>query len=270
MPELSAAPAPSKTIAQVFLLILALAGIAGLGMHGPIAQWAAYHDFADQRSFCGVPNFMDSASNLVFLLGGLMVLRDLDRYPSGLRLFFVAMAVSLVALFAGSTYYHLQPNDARLLWDRLPIASLFALLFVQILLELGIFARTRRNVALALVYWLLSCASVFWWSWTGDLRAYAFFQFFPLIGLVALVPYCFFTGQRGRAKLYLVLIVGYGLAKFFETFDVETLSATGGLISGHTLKHLLSGITVLGYFHLYRKNFGAAVPVTTGGAHGRA
>ena len=242
---------PHTFLARAFLLVLAIAGIAGLAFHGPIAQWAAYHDFADQRSFCGVPNFMDSSSNIVFALAGILVFRDLPKYPAAHRFLFIPMGVSLFALFAGSTYYHLAPSDARLLWDRLPIASFFALLFVQILLELGIFAQTARNQAFAIVYWLLSCASVFVWSWTGDLRAYGFFQFFPLVSLVALAPFCFFSGQPRRAGLLLILIVGYGLAKLFETFDFQTMSLTGGLISGHTLKHLFSGATVLAYFIAY-------------------
>jgi len=245
--------APSTRYVRVFLFVLALAGIVGLGVHGPIAQWAAYHDFADQRSFCGVPNFMDSTSNIVFALAGALVLRDMGRYPAGNGFFFVAMAISLFGLFAGSTYYHLAPSDARLLWDRLPIASFFALLFVQILFELAVFDPSPRNVALGIGYWLLSCASVFLWAWSGDLRAYGFFQFFPLASLVALMPYCFASGRQQRGFLLLVLILGYGLAKFFETFDFQTMSATGGLISGHTLKHLFSGLTVLAYFMLYRR-----------------
>jgi hypothetical protein len=247
----SSFPVPHTPLARAFLLVLAIAGIAGLTFHGPIAQWAAYHDFADQRSFCGVPNFMDSSSNIVFALAGILVFRDLPKYPAPHRFLFIAMGVSLFGLFAGSTYYHLAPSDARLLWDRLPIASFFALLFVQILLELGIFAQTARNQALAIFYWLASCASVFVWSWTGDLRAYGFFQFFPLVSLLALAPFCFFSGEPKRAALLLVLIVGYGLAKVFETFDFQTMSLTGGLISGHTLKHLFSGATVLAYFIAY-------------------
>jgi len=34
----------------------------------------------------------------------------------------------------------------------------------------------------------------------------------------------------------------YGLAKLLETFDQQVLAMTGGLLSGHTLKHLAAAM----------------------------
>ena len=230
-----------------------MAGILGLLFYGPIAQWASYHDFADKRFLCGIPNFMDSFSNAAFLLAGIFVLFNLKNYPSNYRFFFVAMGLSMVCLFVGSFFYHLSPNNLRLVWDRLPIASFFSLLFLQIVFELKIFEYTKRNFNLAIVYWLLSCASVFVWFYTADLRIYAFAQFFPLVSVLILIPVCFVIGQRQKAILFCFMIGGYGLAKIFETFDYQTLMLTNGLISGHTTKHTIAGLSVLGYFFAYKK-----------------
>ena len=52
------------------LAILLLALFAGVMTLEPIAQSAAYHDFADQRFLLGVPNLLDVASNVAFLIVG--------------------------------------------------------------------------------------------------------------------------------------------------------------------------------------------------------
>lgn len=39
----------------------------------------------------------------------------------GWTFFFVGVA----AVALGSSYYHLKPNDARLIWDRLPVSFFF-------------------------------------------------------------------------------------------------------------------------------------------------
>ena len=126
------------------LLIIAFLGIAGLIWNGSIPQWASYHNFADKRSFCGIPNFFDTFSNFSFFVAGIYLLvkfqkaKKLNNFSIKDIIFYYAMALSLISLFLGSFYYHLQPNDIRLVWDRLPIASFFSLLFLQILFEMKI------------------------------------------------------------------------------------------------------------------------------------
>lgn len=232
-----------------FLIFLAISSILGLLFYGPIYQWASYHDFADKGLLCGVPNFMNTVSNIAFLLAGIFVLFNLKNYPSDYRFFFIAMGLSMFFLFAGSAFYHLDPSDLRLVWDKLPIASFFSLLFLQIVFELKLFEFTKRNFNLAILYWLLSCASVFVWFYTTDLRMYAFAQFFPLVSVLILIPICFVIGQNRKAILFSFLIGGYVLAKIFEKFDYQTLMLTNGLISGHTI----AGLAILGYFYIYKK-----------------
>lgn len=94
-----------------------------------IPQPQAYHLFADRRSFLGIPNFGDVVSNLPFALLGLWGLAFLlranpnritgqfldqrERWPY----LFVFAGLLLTAF--GSSYYHLDPNNTRLVWDRL-------------------------------------------------------------------------------------------------------------------------------------------------------
>ena len=59
-------------IAMLFLLV------------PPIPQDPAYHNFADKRSFLGIPNFADVMSNVPFMLGGFYGVYGLfsNRSPS--------------------------------------------------------------------------------------------------------------------------------------------------------------------------------------------
>src|SRR6185312_6377098 len=105
-------------------------------------QPQSYHAFADDRTLLGVPNFWNVVSNLPFLGVGLAGLRALLPAGSPVVARFreprerwawatVFAAVLLTGL--GSAWYHLAPGDARLVWDRLPIALMYGALIVAIL-----------------------------------------------------------------------------------------------------------------------------------------
>lgn len=95
-------------------------------------QPQSYHHFADRHAWLGIPNFGDVASNLpfaiigawglLFLASGRSVgrfLQDCERIPY----FFVFAGLLLTAF--GSAYYHLAPDNNRLVWDRLPMTIVF-------------------------------------------------------------------------------------------------------------------------------------------------
>lgn len=240
---------------RISFLLLAISAIVGLYIHGSIPQWASYHDFADKRSFCGLPNIMDTMSNIAFLIAGIYLMWKFNVVKKQHiiefrdKFFYVAMSLSLMALFMGSYYYHWHPDNQRLIWDRLPIASFFSLLFMQILFQLKILKDKKLNLMMAISYWLFSCLSVFIWSYTGDLRTYAFAQFYPLACVLLMGVSCLMTPEyRKYTQSFFILIVGYGLAKIFESHDYEFLIYTHGKISGHTTKHLVAGLTMLFYF----------------------
>ena len=93
-----------------------------------VAQPISYHDFADQRRLLGVPNFMDVASNLAFLVAGLYGLRILGRSrfaDTRERLPYAILFAAVIVTCFGSAYYHLAPNNATLFWDRLPMTLAF-------------------------------------------------------------------------------------------------------------------------------------------------
>jgi len=203
----------------------------------PVLQSTRYFGHADQRAFLGVPNALNVLSNLPFAFAawfGMRRARALaDPQRSAARISFLAIG----AVTFGSGYYHLAPDSAGLLVDRLPISLSFAALFAWILGDrLG--ARwTARTLVPLLALSLLTL-----WIWygsgklDGDLRPYGLVQAIPLGSVPFLLA--LFPGELDERRFALALLL-YLLAKACEHFDAE-IYALGELVSGHTLKHLLA------------------------------
>ncbi len=229
-------------------------GLGALLLVPPIPQDLAYHRFADERMFLGIPNFGDVASNFAFLLVGVVGLivvcqkqeRAIFQWPEDRRPYAVFFfGVALVSL--GSAYYHWDPSNDSLFWDRLPMTVTFMGLSAGILAD-----RVERRFVLTYLLPLMvlaGIASLVYWDLTeragaGDLRFYGFVQFFPIAALPLvfwLFPKAHYTGTRGL--LWVVFV--YLIAKVFEHFDAEIFLALGGSISGHTLKHLVAAVATL-------------------------
>jgi hypothetical protein len=210
-------------------IVLAAAAVA-LIVHGPIAQPQAYHAFADSRSFAGIPWALNVLTNVPFAIVGLWGLYR-GRTSAAWRTF----DVTLVLTAFGSAYYHLAPDDARLVWDRLPIALACAALLAAVYEQ----ASAARGGAVRLaVLCAAAVASVVWWQYTDDLRPYLLLQGAPLV----LVPlWQWRAGRSSRERiLFGVAIACYVAAKAFEALDRPVFEALG--VSGHSLKHLLAAV----------------------------
>jgi hypothetical protein len=214
----------------------------------PIPQDPAYHAFADTRGALGVPNLLNVASNLPFLLVGALGLalltRDVRGGPSAAFVtpderrpywpFFAGIALTGV----GSAYYHWRPDNATLFWDRLPMAIAFMALLASVIGE-RIGRRAGRRCLGPLL--IVGAASTLYWHLgeqrgAGDLRPYGLVQFgsMALLPLILVLFPARYTGTR-----YLWMSIGwYALAKAFEYVDHGLFGRVG--VSGHTLKHLAS------------------------------
>jgi hypothetical protein len=209
-------------------------------------QPLSYHRFADTRTSLGISNFGDVASNLLFFVSGICGLGFLFRQSSSERFldtrerwpyFFVFLGLIFTAV--GSAYYHLAPDNARLVWDRLPMTIVFMPLAAAMIVE-------RVSVKLGLyllpVLMAVGIASVLQWHASelrgaGDLRFYAAVQLYALLALLValLLPPRYTRGS------HLLVVAGlYVIAKICETADRQIFSL-GHLVSGHTLKHLVAG-----------------------------
>ena len=252
----SPATVSPRELALVFVLIVPLAIL--FTAVPPIPQDPAYNMFADIRTCLGIPNFGNVASNAAFLIVGLMGLKlcltgRIDGAARSWTTFF--FGTFLVAF--GSAYYHWSPNNATLAWDRLPMTIGFMGLFAALVAEHVRLDIERTLLRVAIVVGILS---VVWWRYTDDLRLYVWVQFGPLLAIVFLL--FAYPGRYSHRKYLGWGLAFYVLAKVAEFGDAAIYSATGSMISGHTLKHLLAAVAPYFIYLMLRDRRVVAAPQT--------
>lgn len=249
----------SKRAGIVLLAVFSLAVVIATLLVPPIPQWQSYHKFADRRSWLGMPNFGDVSSNLLFAVAGVWGLVFMVADRAGARFvdgrerwpyMFVFLGLLLTAF--GSSYYHLAPSDARLVWDRLPMTIAFMALVAAMLAER---IDVQVGVYLLLVLILVGMASVLVWRYgemhgAGDLRFYAAVQAYAVLVLPLML---LLAPRYTRSSDFAVIFGFYVLAKVFETADRQIFSLTQHSISGHTLKHLAAGSAGLWILRMLQK-----------------
>ncbi|KAL9297924.1 hypothetical protein ACSQ67_023820 [Phaseolus vulgaris] len=239
-----------------------------------IHQSQDYHNFADHRKFFGIPNALNVISNFPFLVIGLvgLVLCHRGNYFSlslqgeiwGWTCFYVGVA----AVAVGSSYYHLKPDDARLVWDRLPMTVAFTSIIAIFIIEridewkgtVSIIPLLLAGI-ISIVYWRQAyclfnsseCQKLsfvifdviiplfdFYLRFFDDLRPYALVQFVPCIAipLMAILLPPMYT----HSTYWLWAAGSYLLAKVLEATDEVVYEWTHHIVSGHTLKHLAAAM----------------------------
>jgi len=240
---------------KIIVTIVAVSVIAVFSMD-PIVQDPAYHHFADRRGTLNIPNIYNILSSLPFVIIGIMGMRlvALGRASGGL----VELQAVYMTFFAGvfltgfgSVYYHYHPDNQTLLWDRLPMTIAFMAFFSAIAGE-----TISSQMALKLFIPLLvsGIASVVYWHVSelnghGDLRAYVLVQFLPIL-LIPLILWLFNSRLNGIKYIWGV-IVAYAVSKLMEFFDARIYSSLG-VISGHSLKHLIAAFAAFIFYRALR------------------
>src|ERR1041384_934003 len=205
----------------MFLAGLAAVSLLGLLFVPPIPQPQDYHHFADAETLLGIPHFWNVVSNLPFVLVGAIGLWQFGRDRANFVLF---LGVFLTGF--GSAYYHWDPNDDTLFWDRLPMALTF-----MAILAVAIEERVSAKAGAILLWPLLALAvfSLLLWRWTDDLRLYGWVQFFPCIALPLL--FVAFPAKYSGTSYWLIAGAFYALPKFFEFYD-HAIDSAGFILSG--------------------------------------
>jgi hypothetical protein len=248
--------------------VVAAALLALFLFSAPLPQDLAYHDFADQRTILGVGNFGNVMSNLPFLVVGLagtwFVLRHSHAVClPGLEVAYLVFFSGIFLTAFGSAYYHLAPGNESLVWDRLTMTIGFAGLFSVIV---GEFVSPRIGRAAVIPLLLAGVLSVEYWGWTeaagaGDLRLYAVYQFLPMM-LIPVILWLY-KPAIGSAKYFWIMLLFYVLAKVAESLDGQ-LFAAGGLISGHSLKHIFAAMTPATFLYALAERRQLAVAANDG------
>jgi hypothetical protein len=243
---------PAHPLRTAAFVAFTLACVAAALLLPPMAQPTDYHAFADDRTLWGIPHFMNVVSNLAFVIAGAAGFVVLARSPSAFeqpverwpyRVFFAGLALTGF----GSAYYHLDPNNETLFWDRLPMTVAFAGLGAA---QIDERIRPRLGVALLPVLLAVGAASVIYWRATeragaGNVLPYAILQGYTMAA-VLLLAFTHPSRYTRSVDIYWVFAT-YLAAKVVESLDGEIWQLTAGVVSGHTLKHLfaaLSGLVV--------------------------
>ena len=222
------------------LLVLTVASLAGLSLIPPIPQVQSYHQFADQRTLFGIPNVWNVVSNLPFIAVGAAALARFHRQAATTVLF---LGIFLTGF--GSSYYHWNPSDGPLFWDRLPMTLCFMAILALVVEE-----RVSAKAGAVLLWPLLAVGlfGLLLWRQIGDLRLYVWVQFFPALALPLM--FLLFPPKYTGTDYWLIAAALYALAKMLEFYDGAVYSV-GSILSGHTLKHLAAAgacFAILRYF----------------------
>ncbi|XP_012077283.1 uncharacterized protein LOC105638145 [Jatropha curcas] len=200
-----------------------------------------HHQFADMRNFLGVPNTWNVFSNFPFLIVGVVgfVLSLQGCYLNislrGEIWGWVLFYGGIVAVAFGSAYYHLKPDESRLMWDTLPMMIAYSSLFSSFVVE-----RVGQRVGLSCLFGLLfvvllstTYARIF-----NDLRLCMMFQLIPCVAIPVMA---FLYPPKYTHSVYWIWAAGACLlAKFEAALDRKIYHANRYFISGHSLEHLCS------------------------------
>ena len=192
-----------------------------------------YHNFADQRSFLGIPNTMNVISNIAILIPAIYLLQIRKNKSTISNL----LILHLVLLSVASSYYHWNPSDETIFWDILMIA-------VTIMLVTIIISDTEYGIIL----YGLGIMSILYWRYTGDLRLYILI----LIGVPLYIVFKYHKNSELRNYL-IVFVIANILLRLTEHNDHLVYQITGNQISGHTLKHVFAGIMMMSVIKILQK-----------------
>jgi hypothetical protein len=153
---------------------------------GPFLKTLTTEWYADNRPFLGIPNFLNVASNLAFLLVGVAGLVLCARAPRttalpAWRVFYAGMVLTCF----GSAWYHLAPSDAAIVWDRLGMIVAFVGLAAAVIAESTRTAIPALPLSVALLF---GTASVLWWRQLAAASA------------TVLLPWLSTRGERHRPR----------------------------------------------------------------------
>ena len=202
---------------------------------GSITRGPAFHVYADQRTWLGIPHVGDVLSNLAFTIGGALLLM---RTRPTLKPRVVRLAPwMMIAIGVGSALYHYAPGDATLVADWIPIGLTLACILGAVAgdrLGPGAGAPAALTLGAAEIF-----ASIGWYTDGGsagaDMRGHVAVQ---IVGVVATAVLILVRPGRIARTPILAALALFALARVAGSYDVATFDAIG--VSGHAVKHLLA------------------------------
>lgn len=227
----------------------AFGALAAIAIGGPhVTQGADPHAFADQRTLWGLAHAVDVLTNLPFAVAGGIGLwavcrwlarghndhRQAQSVTGAMAVLFFA---GLLLTAAGSALYHWQPHGITLLADRAGMLVAFAgALGLAVASRIG----TRAAWVTAAVVLGAGWLALRTWGLSGQLLPWGVLQGGGMLLMVWLATR---PVLARRLPVSLAALIGwYALAKLLEVGDHAIWQASGGIVSGHSLKHVAAAL----------------------------
>jgi hypothetical protein len=213
------------------LSILAVVAILVVSATVTITRGPGFHDYADTRTWLGIPHAGDVLSNLPFVIVAAWAARD--RWRAVPLAWTVCAGVA--AIGAGSAAYHVAPSDTSLAFDWGPIVVTLSLLAATVIHDRG--GACAGRIALV-VGPTLAIASVVWWIATGGTHGGNMAPYVAVQAAGIVLPALIALLAQGvvSARWLLLGVAGFALARVLGAYDRVLLDSIG--ISGHSLKHV--------------------------------
>lgn len=252
-----------SSIKILLMQIVCLLSTSALFFVPAIEQDPAYHLFVDHRHMFGIDNFWNVMSNLPFVTLGIcgLVITYFAKHrqqgtvaKEGATVLFTVFFTGILLTGLGSAYYHYNPTNLTLVWDRLPMTVSFMAFFCMVI---GYHMDMKLAKRLLPYLVVIGLASVLNWIYTewrghGDLRAYVLVQFLPLILVPILISKS--SVEFLKSKTIWLVIAYYALAKLCEHWDAQMYELFL-YISGHSVKHLVAALGAYIVYLQYKRDF---------------
>jgi hypothetical protein len=167
----------------------------------------------------------DSKAILTNIFIFIPVLYILYKQPKSTLSYILALHITCIAIM--STYYHMKPNDDRLTYDMLSVATTTALVYIIV-----------YPSTYSWLLYLVSIITVVLWRKTQSLLLYSLF----IIGTPLYIGYTYYNSKY-NVNDYILLIIG--TLCLLRLLDRATIEYHIFDISNHSWKHILSGIHIL-------------------------
>lgn len=201
-------------------------------------QDPSFHNFADSHDMMGLFNFHNVTSNLPFCIVAYLGIKDYFNDKANYTISWLAFFVGVFLVGPGSAYYHYNPNNDTLVWDRIPMTIAFMGITSAAFCNLY---KIKEEAKVLFPLIALGIGSVILWHFTNDLRVYAWVQITPILTMFY-IAFAYPT-EKLKPKYLVGAILFYVLAKTTEKYDQQIFDMIH--YSGHSIKHLLASITVL-------------------------
>jgi hypothetical protein len=221
----------------ILYVIIALPLILLLTMVDPITQNQAYHHFADGGHLLGLPNFHNVISNLFFVIFPILGFLHIKNGQASMTPSWFVYLIGVLFVGPGSAYYHYNPNDMTLIWDRLPMTIGFMGLASFVFTDVF---KIKKEIPFLILLLAIGFYSIFHWVQFQDLRVYYWVQLTPLLAII----YTAFALPTPvlKPKYLIIAVIFYIFAKMTEKYDHQIYDTLN--YSGHSIKHLLAGVSV--------------------------